>query len=282
MELHPDKTKILHNQRQRRTRHTPDVAHVNDLRIEILPFTASQKYLGRKFTFDSPHDAEVDSRIAAGWRKFHAWKQKLTTRQYSLLGRLRLFHGAITPTILCTSWTMITKRRNRLRRAQTQMLRMILGSPRRQTMQTPSIPEHDVPNHTDPDDSDASSDAEDGPTPGTSYEEPTLEPWADWAQRTTHEAERHLSRLNIQDWNTTQQHRKEQWFNAIAEHPAKWTHQALHWDPTTTHQHARRRPGHPKARWTDDIERQTDAEHRSEQAIPATQTTTPTTATCSP
>ena len=257
LELHPDKTKILHNQRQRRTRRKPDIANINNLQIEILPYTESQKYLGRKFTFDQPHDAEVDSRIAAGWRKFHVWKQELTTRTYSLLGRLRLFNGTVTPTVLygCSSWTMTTERHNRLRRVQRQMLRMILGSPRRQIAQTTPAPQHDAPTSTDSTDSTKSTATDDEATAEQPREDLTLEPWAVWVKRTTHEAERHLARLNIQDWSTIQKQRKEQLFHTIAQETHKWTHRALHWDPETTHQHARRRAGHPKTRWTDDFTR---------------------------
>ena len=131
LELHPDKTKILHNQPNRRR--PPHQAKVNNMTIQIMTYNESQKYLGRKITFHQPTQTEIENRIAAGWRKFYLFKSELTTRSYSLKGRLRLFDGTITPTVLygCASWTMTTELTNRLKRTQRQMLRMILNSPRR-------------------------------------------------------------------------------------------------------------------------------------------------------
>merc|ERR1711924_48957 len=79
-------------------------------------------------------EAEIDNRIAAAWKKFYTFKQELTTKSYSLKGRLRLFHGTVPPTILCGSaaWIMMVELENRLRRTQRQMLRMMLNSTRRQ------------------------------------------------------------------------------------------------------------------------------------------------------
>ena len=133
LELHPDKTKIMHNQQHRKPRNHPEYTPIAELQVEILPHASSQKYLGRKFTFDNPHETELNNRIAAGWRKFHMFKRELTTRSYSLRGRLRLFHGVVTPTVLysCTAWTLTTQIQNKLKRTQRQMLRMIIGSPRR-------------------------------------------------------------------------------------------------------------------------------------------------------
>ena len=256
LELHPDKTKILHNQRNRKTRQQPETVRINDSHIEILPHTAHQKYLGRKFTFDQTHSAEIDNRIASGWRKFHLFKQELTTRSYSLAGRLRLFHGTVTPTVLyaCSAWTMTTDLCNRIRRAQRQMLRMILGSPRRRTTPQPTCPPTPTANSTDvdPNPNDVDSDASSTKLPPVE-EEQSLEPWADWVQRCTHEAEQQLRKLGIQDWNSIQKQRKTKTAAHIATEQHKWTHHALQWDPQTTHPVAHRRQARPKTRWTDDL-----------------------------
>ena len=100
LELHPDKTKILHNQLHRRTCHQPEQTNVNGMNIEILPYSSSPKYLGRRFTFQDPTRNEIESRIAAGWRKFCMLKHELTTKAYAIKDRLRLFHGTVTPTVL--------------------------------------------------------------------------------------------------------------------------------------------------------------------------------------
>ena len=45
LELHPDKTKILHNITKRRPNQQPEHAHINNLTAEIRPCGATQKYL---------------------------------------------------------------------------------------------------------------------------------------------------------------------------------------------------------------------------------------------
>ena len=262
LELHPDKTKILHNQRHRRIHQNPETVRINDSLIEVLPPKGSQKYLGRKLTFEQPHHTEIDSRIAAAWRKFHSLKSELTTRDHSLLGRLRLFHGTVTPTVLygCSSWTLTTELRNRLRRTQRQMLRMILGSPRRLlgTQQPSNEPHRDNRNSNSDTDSTTTTTTTMTTTTTTTQtptaEEPTLEPWEEWVRRCTHQAERHLARLGIQDWPTLQQQRKTQWAERVSNEKHKWTYSALQWDPQTTHRQAHRRRGRPRTRWSDDIQ----------------------------
>ena len=85
-------------------------------------------------------------------------------------------------------------------------------------------------------------------------EEPSLEPWVDWVQRCTREAEQHLRRLGIQDWNSIQERRKAKAAALIHTEQHKWTYHALHWDPQTTYPTALRRQGRPKTRWTDGME----------------------------
>ena len=136
LQLHPDKTKILHNEHSTTTRQrTPTHATVNNMTVEILSPGDSTKYLGRKLSFSTPHKTEVESRISFAWRKWFLLKQELTGHRYSLTDRLRLFHGTVTPTILygCEAWTLTAELENRLQRTQRQMLRMILHAPRRKT-----------------------------------------------------------------------------------------------------------------------------------------------------
>ena len=136
LQLHPDKTKILHNGYQphnKRRQRTPNNIHINDMTIDILPTTDSTKYLGRQFTFSDPHRTELENRISRAWRTFYRLKHELTGHRYSLNDRLRLFHGTVTPTVLygCEAWTMTAELDNRLKRTQRQMLRMILHAPTR-------------------------------------------------------------------------------------------------------------------------------------------------------
>eukprot|EP00973_Karenia_brevis_P014565 1987154-Karenia_brevis.AAC.1 len=78
LEIHPDKTKILHNIEHRRDRAKANTVQIEGLAIEILPYNGSQKYLGRKYTFHNPTENEIENRITTAWRKFGLLKQELT------------------------------------------------------------------------------------------------------------------------------------------------------------------------------------------------------------
>ena len=111
LEIHPDKTKILHNLCDRKPKIAPEFVVVDDMKIEILPFSGTQKYLGRQFTFCSQAEVEIESRIKAAWKKFGLFKQELTTKAYSLHDRLLKRHSGPSflspecpwagPTLLC-------------------------------------------------------------------------------------------------------------------------------------------------------------------------------------
>ena len=240
LHLHPDKTKILQNGHNRRR--PPAKVTINGMNIDILRTTDSTKYLGRKLTFANPHQVEIESRIAAGWRKFYALKQELTSSCYSLNDRLRLFQGVVTPTVLygSASWTMTVDLENHLRRSHRQMLRMILKSPRRRAQQPPQ----DEHAKTDSE----SLDNEDAPP------EETLEPWVEWVKRCTHNVEARLAALQLEDWVSIQRGRKWQWAYKIANDSSKWSGKAALWNPGCDPKcNAYRKPGRQKKRWSDDI-----------------------------
>ena len=284
----------MHNQEHRKPRQHPEHTRIRDLSVEILPHTASQKYLGRKITFHQQPETEVANRLAAGWRKFFLFKRELTSRSYLLNGRLRLFHGTVTPTVLygSSSWTLTTELQNIIRRTQRQMLRIILGSPHRkqahiqqeQQQPLPQVPHPPTPpdQHQPPlsppkspndphldrcsdggsgsvsDASDVSSEPPGLDIPQDDDETSEVESWVDWIQRCTHEAEGHMSRLRINDWVSTQHHRKCNWARRVEQDKHKWSYKALQWDPQI---HARgypqRRHARPKTRWTDDLQPRT-------------------------
>ena len=239
--------------------------------IEILPYGTSQKYLGRALTFRTPTEAEVNNRTSVAWRKFYALKQELTTKSYSLKGRLRLFHGTITPTILygSSAWTLTTALQNKIRRTQRQMLRMIIHCPRRRQAPTNSQPPHlhntqdqPVPESGNTTDTDEDPNDVDSNPPNDNTQqllqpddEEALEPWVDWIKRCTREVEAQMESLKLDDWITEQKRRKWRWARKVAtESTMKWTTASLLWDPTDDPRFlARRQQGRPTKRWDDDI-----------------------------
>ena len=273
LQLHPDKTKILHNHHNQ-PRRIPTRGVANGLTIQILSVQEHTKYLGRKLSFSDPHRTEVENRISFAWKKFFSLKQELTGYKYSLSDRLRLFHGTVTPTILysCEAWTLTTELENRLRRTQRQMLRMILHSPRRKEhndnhlVHNPETqttrPHMTTQTATEDNNSDSDVDSEtqttqhatqpDAENHDTSID---LEPWVDWIRRCTHDAETRMKNLKLDDWVTMQRRRKWRWAHKLANATVDtWATTTLLWDPRQhTEHHPRRQTGRPKLRWTDDI-----------------------------
>ena len=79
--------------------------------------------------------------------------------------------------------------------------------------------------------------------------------WVDWIRRCAHEVEARMQRMKLDDWITMQRRRKWRCAGKIAQTSFnEWIAMAIRWDPTLDLQlNARRRPGRPKTRWTDDI-----------------------------
>eukprot|EP00973_Karenia_brevis_P032310 4452922-Karenia_brevis.AAC.1 len=137
LEIHPDRSKILTNARPH-AKSTDEHLIVDNMSIQILPHTASVKYLGKLLTFWNPQQTELDNRVSAAWRKFGCFKRELLHKNFNLTVRLRLFHSVVTPTILygCECWTLHQQEAQHILRTQRKMLRMILGSGRKKSPQS--------------------------------------------------------------------------------------------------------------------------------------------------
>ena len=107
--IHPDKTKILSNQDKMKAKEI----EVDNIKIEILGKTASARYLGQKIT--------------------HKYRQELTSKDYRLCHRLRLFSMWVTPTMTYASstWKLTLKHEKMIKTAQRKMLRLIVQTKRR-------------------------------------------------------------------------------------------------------------------------------------------------------
>jgi hypothetical protein len=192
------------------------------MRIQIIPYSSSLKYLGKQITFAQSTGGEITHRINTAWRKFMSLKSELTSKQYSLNTRLKLFSSVVSATMLygCAAWTLTNKLENLIRRTERRMLRMILGSGRRPI------------NRGD--------DSRD------------VEPWEEWIRRTTHQAERRVAELNLDDWLTVHRRQKLEWARQlVTDDVDTWAFRALAWQPDEVkYQRAQARP---RRRWQDEI-----------------------------
>ena len=101
---------------------------VDDIKVEILTRGESTKYLGQMITFQQQETTEIRNRIRAAWTTFHKYRQELTSRNYLLKHRLRLFDAVISPTISYASgtWTPTKEHERNTQSTQCKMLRLII------------------------------------------------------------------------------------------------------------------------------------------------------------
>ena len=114
----------------------PELGHkkemeVDDIKIEILTRGESVRYLGQTITFLQQETTEIKKRIRAAWATFH--RQELTSKNYMLKHRFRLFDAAITPTICYASgtWEPTKEHERMIQSTQRKMLRHIIETKRR-------------------------------------------------------------------------------------------------------------------------------------------------------
>ena len=127
--IHPDKAKILSNQDKVRAKEIT----VNNIKIEVFAKGDSERYLGQKITFEEQETEDIKNRLKAVWAAFHKYRQELTSKDYRLCHRLRIFKMVITPTMTYASgtWTLTLKHEKMIKTAQRKMLRLIVQTKRK-------------------------------------------------------------------------------------------------------------------------------------------------------
>ena len=86
-------------------------------------------------------------------------------------------------------------------------------------------------------------------TPRLQLADGCIEPWVDWIQRSTRIAERQAKLNGVVSWTILQKRNYWKWAGHIARcEDDRWTHALLNWIP-----HGNRRVGHPRKRWSDDV-----------------------------
>ena len=219
LEIHPEKTKAFTNATKGRGRPQRTSLRCMGDTIEILPVDGHVKYLGRQLCFEQPTEVEVDNRISQAWKRFMANREEFTDRRTSVNMRLKLFDGTVAATMLygTEAWTMTTEQASKVRRAQRRMLRLILGHGRRK------------------------------------IEGGEVEPWHEWVQRATAQAEARLLKLGLKDWVTTHYQHKWRWACKIASMDTdRWAWRAAAYTPEFELR-SQRDVGHPHRRWSDQI-----------------------------
>ena len=128
LHIHPEKTQIITNCTTQR----PESLTILGQEITIPPMDASLEYLGTLLSFQDTTRIQVEHRIKAGWAKFHQTKAATTFKYASLHARLRLFDQSVTATVThgACAWTWSQETETSLIKAQCQMLRKIIHTPR--------------------------------------------------------------------------------------------------------------------------------------------------------
>ena len=120
LDVHETKTKILRNGYGRGTKMKQVI--IEGRKFEVLPSEASSTYLGRLFSFESTHDAELQHSIGKGWAKFAIFRSELTDKHYEMAQRMKLFKAGVQLSFLygCVSWTLTREREHKIRTTHTE------------------------------------------------------------------------------------------------------------------------------------------------------------------
>ena len=266
--IHPDKTKILSNQDKMKVKEI----EIDNIKIEILGKTASARYLGQKITFEDQETEEIKNRLKAAWAAFHKYLQELTSKDYRLCHRLRLFNMVVTPTMTYASstWTLTQKHEKMIKTTQQKMLRLIVqtkrrykskknenGQKRRGHRKSGKKEEGDT---TDKETNEGSEqDSKKDQDSDVSFQEDADEEidatenegdWIDYIKRSTNEAEEHMEKHNVGCW--IEVHRRMKWRMArriITLPEERWNRKVFNWHPGLDKNiKARRQVGRPKRR----------------------------------
>ena len=134
------------------------------------------------------------------------------------------------------------------------MLRLVIGTPRRQERALAS-----TTNDVAPDD-DSTNDVESTASETVELsnlihitDEDLLEPWPEFMKRATQIVNTQIDKHNIEEWTTTYFRRKWRWAARIAKQPTnRWSQLAAYWDPEIHDaRRATRAQSRPRKRWDD-------------------------------
>ena len=247
------------------------------MRIETLTKNESVKYLGQRISFHQQETLEIKSRIRAAWATLHKYRQELTSKNYMLKHRLRLFDATVSPThcYAAGTWTPSKEHERMIQSTQRKMLRLIIQTKRKykQIEKQDIEPEEEkgivdiTENCSTDDESDdgQSTKSKDDVDSEVTFDEDSdkeidtieieEEDWIEYIKRSTADALDKMERAKIRCWNRT--HKKMKWKLAlrIATSPSdRWLRKAAEWNPDLSSRYRTNRViGRPRKRWDDDI-----------------------------
>ena len=177
----------------------------------------SVKYLGQRISFYQQETIEIKSRIRAAWATFHKYRQELTSKNYMLKHRLRLFDATVSPTICYAAGTWAPNKEQR------KMLRLIFQTKRKyKKIEKQDIEPKEENGKVDitemcstddesgdgqstktQDDVDSEVTFEDDPDEEMDTTTIEEEDWIDYIKRSTVDALDKMERAKIRCWNRT-------------------------------------------------------------------------------
>ena len=187
--LHPSKCKVQTNNNEHTQRGPVQLS--DDFAIQILQTDECLELLGTSLSLTDPTGAEIDHRIATGWRKFWGMQKLLLNHSFSVKQRLRMFNSTITETVLWAteSWAPRAEELRRLRSTMNAMLRKIVGA----------VPIGEML-------------------------------WVDWIQIVTERARRRAREAGVRDWVVLHLQRKWRWASTLMSHSEdEWTRRVTEW-----------------------------------------------------
>ena len=188
--------------------------------VSILDEMESERYLGRKLSFEYCQETELRNRLAAGWAAFHKHKAELCNKFYHLRDRIKLFEAVVSPSVLygCAALALTQGMEKQLQVARRRMLRYVFRIHRRR---------------------------------GLGKER--LEDWVHFVQHAAHRVDSIAEAGGMEDWVISARRRKWQFAGVVARKTdGRWSQRLIEWLPFQGHGRCQ---GRPKTGWVDSLEK---------------------------
>lgn len=119
LEMNEKKTKLMTNS-------TEIEIFVNGKKLD---FVQEYTYLGQTIAIEDQTTKEINTRIAAGWKKYWSLKEIMKNKSYSLTIKRKTFNTCILPCLIygCETWALSKFHRDKLQSCQRAMERSMMN-----------------------------------------------------------------------------------------------------------------------------------------------------------